>query len=409
MPKVFISATSRDLRSSRLVVAEWARSRGYEVVVQDEFETQSDFGTIAQMLRDKIAPCDGVIHLAGLFYGFEPTNAPAGEQRRSYTQLEYELGKELNRQVFRFIARPDYAPDQPFAQTDELRNLQLRHRERLTTGNELYYEFSTPAELRQLLDRIVLRPTVTKPQNLPYGPLGSLFKGRDEYLGQLRRVLVNKPTHIAAVTAKQAIHGLGGVGKTRTAVEYAWKFAQEYTALLFVTADSPENLHRNLANLCGPLVLNLPEQEAREQPLQVAAAVRWLREHASWFLIVDNVDTPEAAAAVDGLLKDLNSGHVVITSRLADWSGIEALAMDVLAEGAATEFLLERTHGKRRVTATDDTEAKELAQDLAGLALALEQAAAFIVKHRLRLSDYRERWKQQEAKVLEWFDVRSMT
>lgn len=48
--------------------------------------------------------------LPQMFYGFEPKNQPNGETRRSYTQLEYNLGKEQRRQVFRFIARPDYQP-----------------------------------------------------------------------------------------------------------------------------------------------------------------------------------------------------------------------------------------------------------------------------------------------------------
>src|SRR5262249_46241571 len=95
--------------------------------------------------------------------------------------------------------------------------------------------------------------------------------------------------------------------------------------------------------------------------------------------------------------------------RLADWpGGVEALALDVLAEGPATEFLLERTQGKRRTTPSDEADAQLLANDLDGLALALEQTGAFIAKHRITLADYRSRWKQGEAKVLEWFDARTM-
>ncbi len=384
MPTVFVSATSRDLKSYRAVVAEWARSRGYEPIVQDEFPVQSDYGTILQMLRERLDPCDAVIHLAGLFYGFGPINRPAGEARRSYTQLEYELAKVHRRQVFRFIARPDYEPDNPIQQSEEEAELQHHHRRRLmygneawsatsrTTGNELYYEFSNPAELRRLLDSIQIKATLAKPQNLPV--VGSLFKGRDEFIAQLRSVLVSKPTHPAAVTAKQAIHGLGGVGKTRVAVEYARRYSHEYTALLCVRADSPSILEQHLANLCGALVLNLPEREAREQEVQVAAALRWLREHSGWFLIIDNVDNREAAQAVNALLQQLETGHVIVTSRLSHWGGaVEELALDVLSETAARELLLERTQGKRKPLATDDTDADALATDLGRLPLALEQ------------------------------------
>ncbi len=52
MPKVFISATSRDLGSYRQLAAVWGKSRGYEVIVQDEFPVMSDYGKIAQILRD---------------------------------------------------------------------------------------------------------------------------------------------------------------------------------------------------------------------------------------------------------------------------------------------------------------------------------------------------------------------
>lgn len=419
--KVFISGTSRDLKSYRQTVTDWARERGYEPVVQDEFPVNSDYGTIVQMLRDKLAPCDAVIHLAGWFYGFEPTNFPPGERRRSYTQLEFELGKEHRKPVYRFITRNDYTLDNPIDQSAELRELQRQHRERLTrgcepysatsrtTGNELYYEFSQHDELRKLLDLIEIKPHVSKPVNLPFRSIGSLFKGREEFLEKLRKTLIEKPTHIAAVTGKQAIHGLGGIGKTRAAIEYGWRHEHEYTALLFVSADSPDRLRQNLAALCGAMVLNLPEQAAQELPVQVAAAVQWLREHAGWFLILDNVDTEEAATEVEKLLGQLATGHVVITSRLSSWSmGVEALDLDVLSASSGAEFLLERTAGRRVATPTDVDEAQLLTRDLDGLALALEQAGAFIARHRVSFASYRQRWQEHDQKVLEWFNEREM-
>jgi tetratricopeptide (TPR) repeat protein len=178
---------------------------------------------------------------------------------------------------------------------------------------------------------------------------------------------------------------------------------------LFIRADSAASFKQNLANLCGAMVLNLPEREERELEVQVAAAIRWLREHTGWFLIVDNVDTPDAAQEVEQLLQRLDTGHVVVTSRLSQWGGAaEELSLDVISETAATEFLLERTQGKRKPAATDTEDAKLLASDLGRLPLALEQAGAFIAKHRGSIQEYRTRWKQQEQKVLEWHDQRSM-
>ena len=200
--------------------------------------------------------------------------------------------------------------------------------------------------------------------------------------------------------AKQAIHGLGGVGKTRLAVEYAWRSMADYATCLFVEADSPENLDRNLAGLCGPRVLDLPEQSAQEQELQAAAVLRWLNAHPGWLLIIDNVDGPEAAAAVDLLLPSLQNGQVLITSRRSDWGGgVHSLSLDTLSEADAADFLLEKTADRRTPTATDAADAVRLAQTLGGLALALEQAGAFINKIRISLRDYQARWAQSGAQA----------
>ena len=64
------------------------------------------------------------------------------------------------------------------------------------------------------------------------------FKGRDDFLKQLHEGFKSDPMRTQAITARHAIHGLGGIGKTRAAVEYAWHFSDDYSALLFVTTNS---------------------------------------------------------------------------------------------------------------------------------------------------------------------------
>jgi hypothetical protein len=146
--------------------------------------------------------------------------------------------------------------------------------------------------------------------------LNDLFKGRETFLVQLKASLIRTEAgHATAIVQSAAVHGLGGVGKTRLAVEYGWRHAAEYSALLFVTADSPENLRRNLAALAAPAVLSLPEHDLPSEEVREAAALRWLEAHPGWFLILDNVDAPEAAEAVEKILARLRHGHVLITAR----------------------------------------------------------------------------------------------
>src|SRR6185369_16007009 len=245
------------------------------------------------------------------------------------------------------------------------------------------------------------------PHNLPYSSLGPLFQGRDEMLAQLREALERSPAGRATAIAGKAVHGLGGVGKTRLAVEYAWKHAEEYSALLFVGAGSPADLRRNLAALSGSLILDLPEKEATEEETREVAVLKWLQEHSGWLLILDNVDTEDAAAAVDALIPLLHGGHLLLTGRLARWSAeVEAIELDVLTDEAAIRFLLSRTNERRRATKDDERLAAKLAGELGCLPLALEQASAYIAESRLTFAGYLDEWKSRRDQVLRWFDPR---
>ena len=89
IPRVFVSASSRDLGSYRKSVADVLRSLDVHAVIQDDFPP--DYHTVVEMLRDKIAQCDAVICLVGSRYGYEPLNSRPDEPRRSYTQLEHDI------------------------------------------------------------------------------------------------------------------------------------------------------------------------------------------------------------------------------------------------------------------------------------------------------------------------------
>ncbi len=246
-----------------------------------------------------------------------------------------------------------------------------------------------------------------KPHNLPFASLGKFFQGREEMLTLLRQKLTEKKAGKATAIAGKAVHGLGGVGKSRLAIEYAWRYAAEYSALLFVGAGSPADLRRNLAALCGVEVLNLPEQAAQEEGVQVVAVLNWLAGQPGWLLILDNVDSEEAAAAVDSIAGRLRGGHLLLTGRLAHWGAeVEPIELDVLAEEAAVTFLLVRTKARRRSTKEDAEQATALARELGFLPLALEQAAAYIAERRLTFAGYLEEWHSQHETVVAWFDSR---
>ncbi|MCP4406169.1 MAG: DUF4062 domain-containing protein [Gammaproteobacteria bacterium] len=134
--KVFISATSTDLGGMRQRVKDALLTMDCYPVEQTHFAP--DWREVEQMLRARIADCQALIHIVGLRYGAEPNPAtlPEGAPRRSYTQMEYHIGRELQRKrgdkrfrVYTFVLPEDFPYDAPLdAQTDEQQALQLRRR-----------------------------------------------------------------------------------------------------------------------------------------------------------------------------------------------------------------------------------------------------------------------------------------
>ena len=129
-----------------------------------------------------------------------------------------------------------------------------------------------------------------------------------------------------------------------------------------------------------------------------------------WYLIIDNVDTEAAALEVQAQLDHLTTGHVVITSRLSDWqAGVETLDLSVLDEADAIDFLHERTDARRPKAATDEADVRTLALKLDGLALALEQAGAYIAERRVNFEKYLADWETRRQKVLAWHNEVTMS
>jgi tetratricopeptide (TPR) repeat protein len=406
MRRIFVSSTSRDLESCRRLAVEALRRRGH--LVDDQAIFDLTYQEIFEKLEHRIGACDAVVCLIGFAYGGEPSNRPADQPRRSYTQWEYFLARKLGKPVYLLLAGEGTTPDNPVSEPDELCRLQLAYRAEVIVDRD-WRSFTSKDQLRADLAelRFPWEPRLSdhRPCNLPFETLGELFKGRGEFLADLRRRLVKPNGRAAAIVGKQAVHGLGGVGKTRAAIEYGWEHAGDYSALLFISAPSAGELRANLANLVGLLAI---ESRSTAVDHQVREVLHWLDVNPGWLLIVDNVDSDDAAHEIERLLAKLRTGHVLITSRISNWSaGVEPLELSVLAEPDAMAFLLERT-AQRRKKPDDDARAGEITRELGGLALGLEQAGAYIDKLRLSFDEYLARWRQKRPEVLRWHDQRLM-
>jgi tetratricopeptide (TPR) repeat protein len=273
------------------------------------------------------------------------------------------------------------------------------------------FKVSTIDELRKIslkLDGLLPQPTPVPHgpmPNLPYRSIGDLLKGRDDALKTLDQRLSSANHTVAAITQPQAVFGLGGVGKTRLAVEYAWFALQnkKYNAVLFVIADYPASIDTNLAALASPDLLNLPEFNQPNQSITVNAVLRCLASRNDWLLIFDNVDTPEARKYLNQILPHLSLGRIIITSRSSNWPAFIAdLSIDKLSIPDAVAYLIQTTQNKRATSNDDNRLAAQLADKLDGLPIALEQAAAYISQRHISFQTYLNEFESSRKEILSW-------
>lgn len=146
-PDIFISATSADLRSCRQLVKEALLTLGCVPVEQGNFPP--DYRSVREMLRARIAACDAVVHLAGACYGAEPREREVHQPRRSYTQMEYDLARELRKPLYIFICGDNFPYDEYAAEDAAKQELQQAHRAALGASETLRTRIHSRDELGQ--------------------------------------------------------------------------------------------------------------------------------------------------------------------------------------------------------------------------------------------------------------------
>ena len=213
------------------------------------------------------------------------------------------------------------------------------------------------------------------------------FTGRDDVLERLRDMLLS-----SSVTAvlPQALHGLGGVGKTQVALEYAHRFKGDYDLIWWLSAEQPDLIATELADLARPLGVRVGENVA-EAATQVLETLRRGEPHNRWLLIFDNADDPNDLKA---FLPE-GRGHVLITSRNPAWSQEAApFEVDVFDRRESVEHL------QRRVPGMSEEDADAMAAALGDLPLAIEQAGAWLAETGIPASTYIDELAQQATEVL---------
>lgn len=232
-----------------------------------------------------------------------------------------------------------------------------------------------------------------QPWNVPFAR-NSFFTGRSVLLERLQKQLSRRQ--------RAALSGLGGIGKTQIAIEYAYRFRETYRAVFWVRAASRETLTADYVAIAH--LLGLPGHDAQKQMQVVATVKHWLDEQQDWLLILDNADD---LSLLSDFLPLEDRGHLLLTTR-AQATGTIARGLSVekmeVSEGIRFVLyrakLLEDDEPLETVSAATRTAAQRLVEELGGLPLALDQAGAYIEETSCSLSQYLALYTQHRLTLL---------
>jgi tetratricopeptide (TPR) repeat protein len=180
----------------------------------------------------------------------------------------------------------------------------------------------------------------------------------------------------------RALQGLGGVGKSALAVEYAHRYRGDYDLVWWIPSDHPALVRSSLAALATRL--GLPAAMSSGIETAAAAALDALRRgdpYSRWLLVFENADQPEELNQII----PRGPGDVLITTRNHRWQAVvDTVSVDVFERAESIEFL------RRRAPRTihSDDEAGRVADKLGDLPLALEQAGALMSETGLSPQEY---------------------
>ncbi|MEU4445361.1 FxSxx-COOH system tetratricopeptide repeat protein [Actinosynnema sp. NPDC050801] len=233
------------------------------------------------------------------------------------------------------------------------------------------------------------QPGSTQPQVWGHVPLRNPdFVGRGDLLEQLRmRLSELGPTAVLP----EALHGMGGVGKSQTVVEYIHRHASEYEVVWWISAEQPAQIKSSFVELAKKIGVAASGSAETAVPA-VLEALRRGEPYRRWILVFDNADRPQDVRQYF----PAGNGHIVVTSRNSEWGGFaRPVAVDLFTRAESMELL------HRRAGDLDDAEADALAEALGDLPLAVEQAAAWRAQTGMQVSEYLQLLEQNRTELLE--------
>jgi tetratricopeptide (TPR) repeat protein len=230
-----------------------------------------------------------------------------------------------------------------------------------------------------------------KPFSIPFESKNDGAIGISDKLLEVHTALQDKSSHRANIGQVTTFQGMGGLGKTQLAVEYAHRYRDEYDGVVWLTVD--QDIDRQLIELAENVGWVVKEADAKDK---LDSAKTKYENLENMLLIYDNVEN--YIETVEPLIPKANNNKILITSRTII-DGFTSIELATLNEDNSLALL--EYESKRFIRDDEKDSVNKLIKELDGLPLALEMAGAYMLNAEITWSDYWQLFKRQKVSFLE--------
>ncbi|KAI1407008.1 hypothetical protein F5Y13DRAFT_207064 [Hypoxylon sp. FL1857] len=236
----------------------------------------------------------------------------------------------------------------------------------------------------------------TKYHHIPFLQNGR-FSGRSELLSTIRGVL--DPEQATSPTKSMALFGMGGVGKTQLALQYAHESADRYDVILWIAADNSITIGQSFREVAQGLQLCQNPEEIQDSAAAIWKVKNWLSATSNpWLIVFDNADDLQAIKVAWPVG---SSGSILLTTRdfdIANNPAARCLQIEPFNDVEGSIMLLKQV-GLDPSVPSNTEHATAITQALGGLPLALSQIGGFIAQRRLPLKDFLPLYERNATKI----------